>query len=98
MAMDMLPARAMDMLPPTPTCTSSASVSPPPPRPAAGQPPPIVPPLNDGYEREQALAEAADEALELDSDHATCTLKVRPSPVLTPPPSPAPQRRNACQS
>lgn len=31
--------------------------------------------MNVDYEREQALAEAADEALELDSDHATATLK-----------------------
>lgn len=48
-------------------------------------PPPQPPPVNEEYERSQALAEAADEALELDSDHATATLKAI---VLETPPSP----------
>ncbi|KAI8473996.1 MAG: hypothetical protein J3K34DRAFT_518511 [Monoraphidium minutum] len=40
--------------------------------------------VNEAYERAQALAEAADEALELECDHATGTLK---EVVLTAPPT-----------
>jgi hypothetical protein len=53
----------------------------PPPHPAPPHPPQQV---NEALERAQALAEAADEGLELDSDHASHTLK---EIVLSAPPT-----------